>query len=335
MLSVAIVFVLSYFGIIKNEYISTFLIQIVIMFAIPLLLHKVFVTKSFKQTFKQIGFCSISLKMLGITIVLGFCLYFFNLFVATSSQTIIRLFGYETLPFSTNTISTSYGQLFKEFALSCLLPGICEEVLHRGIMLMSRKEYSNTRFCLITSSILFGLMHLNINQFFYAALLGGMMGYVSLVSGSIIPSIIIHFMNNFFSTYFSYGLYLDLPFTKLFYQLETFLYSNILLFLAVSIIGIWLILIIYKLLTKQLAVERIRRSMKKVVDELNLSNAPLEEAEQKICEINSIIKNSDISRSEIDKHSPEKTNFTSNIFLIGSFILGTLVTICSFIWGLL
>ena len=78
MLSVALIFVLGYFDIITNSYLSTFLIQGIVMFAIPILLYSRFVTKNIKQTFSDFGFKKISLVVLLCSIGLGFVLFFYQ-----------------------------------------------------------------------------------------------------------------------------------------------------------------------------------------------------------------------------------------------------------------
>ena len=50
---VALVFVLGYTGILKNDILTSFLIQIVVMFAIPLLMYSLLMKKNIKQTFKD------------------------------------------------------------------------------------------------------------------------------------------------------------------------------------------------------------------------------------------------------------------------------------------
>ena len=56
LIAVAIIFTLSSFGFLINDYLSTFLIQIVVMFGVPMLLYTALVSKNFKQTFKDAGF---------------------------------------------------------------------------------------------------------------------------------------------------------------------------------------------------------------------------------------------------------------------------------------
>lgn len=334
MILVALIFVLGYLGLLQNDYISSFLIQIMVMFAIPMLLYTLFVSKSFKQTFKDTGFKKISSRMIGITIILGIVLYFINNFVAQFFSSLISLFGYENLT-QTTTVTFTYELLFREFLLSCILPGICEEFLHRGIMLFAGKKCGNTRYVLITSSILFGLMHLNINQFFYATILGFLMGYVAIVSDSIYPSIIIHFLNNFLNTYFYYGYYLNWPFATFINNLQALIASNIFVFIIVNAVLICILISLYIYLTQILAKERVRYDVKKIILCLEIDNLPLEQAQTKINQANEILQKSESLKFKNTVSSGGKFSFLSQVFLISSLVLGSLITISTYIWGII
>lgn len=72
---------------------------------------------------------------------------------------------------------------------------ILEELLFRGAALNLLAPVDR-KFALIASSLLFGLMHCNFNQIFNGILLGLILGYLALKSGSIIPSIICHMVLN-------------------------------------------------------------------------------------------------------------------------------------------
>lgn len=332
MVLVALIFVLGAFGIITSDWLSTFLIQIVIMFALPILLYSLFTKTKIKDTFKTFGIKKVSPAIIGFSILLGIVLYFINSFVATVSQSFIALLGYETVSTSTTTVQFSYALLLKEFLLSAILPGICEEVLHRGLMLHAGKKQKNPHYCLIISSLLFGLMHLNINQFFYAAILGCLMGYVTLVADSIIPSMIIHFMNNALATYFYYGYYLDWPLASFINGIETALYSNIFLFIIFTTIGVCALIYLYFYFVKKIAVERSRREVQKLVHYLELNQLSITEAQSRVNEINVLLKKNSQNRY-INRN--KKPTFSENIFLYSSLFLGGIVTISSFIWGII
>lgn len=334
MLCVAVIFVLGYLGLLQNDILSSFLIQIIVMFAIPMLMYTFLVSKNFKKTFTDAGFNKISGTMIGISILLGVVLYFINSFVADVFASLISLFGYESLG-TTSTVTLDYAYLLKDFVLSAILPGICEEFLHRGIMLHAGKKAGNPRYVLIISSILFGLMHLNINQFFYAAILGLLMGYVALVSNSIFPSMIIHFMNNFLSSYFVYGYYLNWPFAVAVNNLKAFLMSNIFVFITTCTILVILLVIAYIYLTRWMIKERARRDVKKIIEYLELNSLPITEAQEKINQANLLLRQSKMMNLKTNVPGGTKFSFTDNIFVISSFILGGLITICSFIWGVI
>ena len=86
------------------------------------------------------------------------------------------------------------GTLIYLFALT-VVPAVVEEFAFRGIVLGSLKKYGSG-YAIIISSALFGLMHGNIVQIPFATMLGLVMGYVAVATGSIIPCVIIHFLNN-------------------------------------------------------------------------------------------------------------------------------------------
>ncbi|MEL7001850.1 MAG: type II CAAX endopeptidase family protein [Bacteroidota bacterium] len=73
---------------------------------------------------------------------------------------------------------------------------ILEELIFRGVILNGLlKNYSPLKAIMI-SSLLFGLLHLNPWQFIAAFNLGVLAGWVFYRTGSIIPAIAVHFVNN-------------------------------------------------------------------------------------------------------------------------------------------
>ena len=330
---VCVWFVLGFTGVLKNDIISSVLIQIVTMLIVPFFLYTLFVSKNPKQTLKDTGIKKISLKMVGICLILGVLLYFFNSFVANFFSTSLSLLGWENLyaKFGTTTVKFSYGLLIKEFILSAILPAICEEFLHRGLLLHAGKKCGNTKFCLIISSVLFGLMHLNVQQFFYATILGFIIGYVTLVADSIVPSIILHFMNNALSTYFYYGSVLGWKIPTAYYKIKSVLSGNILLNIILSCICLFSIIYLIIYLIKKLKEEQTKNRIKNIVKNLNITNLPINEMQAKIDEINKIIKNKTVYAFQ----SSKKLSLKNNVFVISSFVLTSLITLSSLIWGLI
>ena len=82
--------------------------------------------------------------------------------------------------------------LFIEIAI---LPAIFEELLFRKVMLDGSKKYG-TVFGIIFTAIMFGLIHMNIPQAVNAICIGILFAYLVIKTGSIIPAMVLHFINN-------------------------------------------------------------------------------------------------------------------------------------------
>ena len=333
MLSVALIFVLGYFGILTNSYLSTFLIQGVVMLAMPILLYSLFVTKSAKQTLSDFGFKKISFKILLISIALGFVLFFVNNYVADIFYTILSIFGYD------NSVNVNLGVgkvVGMEFLLTAIVPGFCEEVLHRGMFMRGCQKQGYTRYGLLFSSLLFGLMHLNVQQFFYAMILGGLMGIVVLVADSIYPAMIIHFMNNALSIYFSYGLEYDWPLVDWKYTIENIIFSNN-LFISIAVISgiIFLLLALYKVLVQEIAKDKHKQVALRLAKDLKMDDMDYVQMQNKLDEIGLVLEQTSPKSTLSLTNDKPPLKFIDKIFLYSSIVLGALITISSFIWGIL
>lgn len=75
-------------------------------------------------------------------------------------------------------------------------PGVCEEILMRGAVARAFAGRLGTARAVIASALLFGLMHLHPAQMLTTAAFGLVLGYASLASGSVLPAILIHVLNN-------------------------------------------------------------------------------------------------------------------------------------------
>lgn len=124
---------------------------------------------------------------MGFTFILNILLAFMNMNLS--------LFGY------TNEMS-DYGEIdgiagnIIYFVSIAIVPAIIEEFLFRGVILGTLRKYHGDVIAIIVSSVLFGFMHGNFLQTPLTALSGMIMGYLAVKTGSIIPSMILHFVNN-------------------------------------------------------------------------------------------------------------------------------------------
>jgi hypothetical protein len=88
-----------------------------------------------------------------------------------------------------------------------VLPAICEEALHRGVILhFYGKGIKNEWIIIIVMGIVFGIFHLNPVRFLPTAILGGAVTYVALKTKSILPCVIFHMLNNIPGVFSSYLL---------------------------------------------------------------------------------------------------------------------------------
>lgn len=88
--------------------------------------------------------------------------------------------------------------LFNILVISIIGP-IFEEVIFRK-MLIDRTIKYGARVSIILSAVLFALFHGNLNQFFYAFLMGAFFAYVYVKTGKITYSIMLHFIINLFGS---------------------------------------------------------------------------------------------------------------------------------------
>lgn len=84
------------------------------------------------------------------------------------------------------------------FVTVAILPALMEEFVFRGVILGLLRKYGDG-FAIVVSAAIFGLVHANIIQSSFAFIVGLILGYIVVKTNSLLPTIIIHFINNFFS----------------------------------------------------------------------------------------------------------------------------------------
>ena len=97
----------------------------------------------------------------------------------------------------TNEVDVSGNLLYVLFR-HALVPAAFEELLFRFIPIKILLPYSK-RGAIGVSALLFALIHLNLFQIPYALLAGAVFGFLTVASGSILPCVLLHFLNNLVS----------------------------------------------------------------------------------------------------------------------------------------
>lgn len=373
-----------------EDAIFTLLTQVCILFAVPMLVYTFAFKQMPKEIFRAFGYRKVSGKVILCSIGMGFIAFFVIMFVSSFFSVFIQMLGYE--PYV--TYATDSGMSVWTFLLSMLtvavMPGIFEEFSHRGMLLSGFNKMGSVR-AVVLSGLLFGLMHLNINQFFYAFVVGMLLATVALITRSIWPSVIIHFINNGLNTYLdfaaandlfgaNFNTWITLPGVNI--LLRFLLY--ILIIAIVLYVGVWLLIKMFTLTKREqfkkfvnefsnikdpnqpIDIDNMQELLKiylsegKSIDmELQNSKTPKpNDVQYENTDVPQVVikRNADtievgtnqaqvkrgmtmaqliktlLPKNEGEKYKP---TFKENFFLYCSIFLGAVVTLMTFIWGLL
>jgi len=77
-----------------------------------------------------------------------------------------------------------------------IIPAFAEELLFRGLILDGLKNNYSKRKAILISALLFGIIHLNLWQFYAGFIIGLISAWICIETNSILLSIYIHFFNN-------------------------------------------------------------------------------------------------------------------------------------------
>ena len=92
---------------------------------------------------------------------------------------------------------------------TAIIPGLVEEYACRGVIMGILLPYGEG-FALLSTAIIFGVMHGNFEQMPFAFLVGIILGYIRIKSGSLWPCILVHSLNNLFSVLVQFaGFYIS------------------------------------------------------------------------------------------------------------------------------
>lgn len=150
---------------------------------------------------------SIKLIMAGAVVCLGLN---FILSIGTNAFLILLEQLFQIQPHVPDFTPQTMGMIefIPFFIFTCVVAPLTEEFIFRGALLAPLRKYGDL-FAIVVTSILFSLVHGNLGQIPGALIIGLVLGFVTVKSGSIIPAIIIHFINNGFAVLQSYAIAFD------------------------------------------------------------------------------------------------------------------------------
>jgi membrane protease YdiL (CAAX protease family) len=190
LVSISVLFLSLYLNLIlirKSFFFSLISTQLLAFLLVPISISKFF-RLNFKKTFVLKRGNFLSYLAAGILGVSG---PFIVLFFYSQQRIPKEIYDEFTKQFQSLKLSPS-----ENFLFLCLLPGVCEELTYRGLILSGFiKRFSNFWSILLTS-ILFSLNHFSLVQIPSYFFMGCVLGYITIRSKSVIPAIFTHIIYN-------------------------------------------------------------------------------------------------------------------------------------------
>ena len=181
------VFIAQIFG--SGSFITLIISQIVV-FIIPFMLYFFISGDSIKDMFK--------IKKISIANIIIIALI--SIFIQPILMAISAVSSYFFGSSTTDYVSSMKDMpIYMIVLTTAVFPAIFEELTYRGIVFSNLRNKSITKACVFTG-LLFGMAHLNGEQFFYAFFMGAVLSYFVYKTGSILSSIVSHFTINFSQT---------------------------------------------------------------------------------------------------------------------------------------
>ena len=337
----------------------TIIIQLIVMGALPFILYMKIYKKeklnkqNIKQSLYEIGFKKISIKTIIVSILLGVLVYFFNVIIASFFDIILSLLGYAGISQTAQPEEVKTWHLVFNMLLTAVMPAIFEEFLHRGILFKGIKESKNIKWAILCSGLFFGFMHININQFFYATIIGVFFAFITTITKNIWVPIILHFMNNAINVYLNWASKTKSLGYNFYSELNNFLQNNnmVIVFICIlsvifvmSALAIYFIIILNnehnknnKIQLRLLTPKQISEFVK-FKNNLNVQNNKLlldNTDTEAVPHTTMPSEHTFMDLFNIQNEKSEKVSFRYSIFFYAIVILGGLTTFFTFIWGIL
>lgn len=168
-----------------------------LLFFVVALLYVVIKGKSFGTLFP---FEKIGVKKLSMLCVIGISV---SLLSNIAPELLTEVFGLVGLSNSGGSIdfTGTVPNVLLYYLTVAIMPAFTEEFAFRGVIMGSLRRYSDG-LALVISAGLFALMHGNFVQIPFTFCCGLMFGFMVLKTNSLLPSIIVHFLNNGLSVTF-------------------------------------------------------------------------------------------------------------------------------------
>ena len=92
---------------------------------------------------------------------------------------------------------TGVGNLLFNLVVVALVPAVCEELFFRcGVQQTLQQWFGNRHWAVLVAAVIFSLAHFDVFGFVPRVILGVLLGYLYVYSGSLLVNVCVHFTNN-------------------------------------------------------------------------------------------------------------------------------------------
>ena len=120
---------------------------------------------------------------------------------STASQLLYQLFPKAEQQVMSMNAHLSGFNLPLTLCATVLAPAVCEELLHRGVILGAMRGRYNDTFIVLVGGLIFGVFHMDPARLLATAVMGMVLTYAGLRSGTVLLPILMHAANNLYSLF--------------------------------------------------------------------------------------------------------------------------------------
>lgn len=190
---------------VDSDVFFTLVVQLLCFGALPLLgyfiVSKQLQTDQIKPLLRDFNFRKCSLRNFGYCLGVTLPILFLTGVISFAWQNVLALIGYTHS--AADPVTPTVGAFIADVVLVAVLPGIFEEVTHRGLVFAAYRDSGYK--VVVVSALLFALMHQYIPQTGYTFVIGLLLALMTYYTGSIFPAMFVHFFNNFISVFSDYA----------------------------------------------------------------------------------------------------------------------------------
>lgn len=234
---------------IVSNVVFTVLVQVIFLFVCPFLVYKLYLKGKTSKFLTVSNVKPVSVRVCLLAVLVGLFAPVFSMLVNLITNYVFLIIGVELPSVATILPQQFNGWVFVlNIVLTALLPGICEEIANRGIVLSALRSMFGEWAVILLGGLVFGLFHQYIFQFFYTASFGMVLVFITLRTKSSLPAMIIHFTNNLVAVITDFAMFYNWSFQSL----QTLIsdVDNLFFMILLMLLGVGaFILAIYLLIT--------------------------------------------------------------------------------------